>query len=257
MIENQWTYKIGQIEKYTDRVWQVGFYEKNDMTFVGVFDHLLKDDQHTVGLEDSGGFSDGSMEQIMLETVNVLVGHDCFIYGYVLPEQTDFWLRKPESVSLAIWLLSSRKKKFSMVVAKQTADDGIDLLASPDSKWFITVKFGKRTDLLSKYFARLGCNPDEKPDILYLSSKDIDSELKNSTQKKILGSIPLGNFSRLNTHEWDEWEKLTTAFHGILWAIDGHVYFVTKHDNKEELMEKIYHVAHKFGLRVASNHVLS
>lgn len=256
MIENQWTHKIGQIEKYTDSVWQVGFYERNGITFVGVFDHLLKDDQHTVGLDEGGGFSDEIKQQIMLETVDVLIGHDHLIYGYVLLEQTDFWLRRPESVSLATWLLSLRKKKFSMVVAKQTFDDDIRLLAPPDSQWFITVKFDKRTDLLNKYFARLGCNPDQKPDILYVSSENIDSQLENCTKKNLLRQVSLKNFSKLNVFEWKELEKLITAFHGILWAIDGHIYFATKHGNKENLIKKIQSVADKFGLKVTSNHVL-
>ena len=256
IINNQWTSNKGQCHKYNDLVWQVGYYEKDNIKFLGIFNHLLLTDQQTVGFEESGQISDKISEKILIESTKVLVGDEKNIYGHLLLNGKSFLRKRPENISLVRWLLSSRKNKFFTVAKNQAFNDGIEVLSSPDSQWFVAIKLERRVELLNKYFERLGRNPDQEPDILCMSLKNADKEFLDFVQTKFIKSISQKKFSEINSEDFKQWNNLLTIFPEILWAIDGHLFFATQQSSKEELYNKVQQVADKYQLKIVNNHML-
>jgi len=256
MINNQWTSNKGQCHKYNDLVWQVGYYEKDNIKFLGIFNHILLTDQQTVGFEESGQISDKITEKIMIDSAKALVGVEKNIYGHLLLNGKSFIRKRPENISLVRWLVSSRKNKFYAVVNNQVFRDGVEVLSAPDSQWFVTIKLGKQVELLNKYFERLGRNPDQEPDILCMTSKNANKEFLEFVQTKFIKSLSKKKFSEFSSEDFWQFNEILKIFPEILWAIDGHIFFATQQSNKEELFNKVQKVADNYQLKIVHNHVL-
>lgn len=256
IINNHWTFQDGQSQNYSNPIWQIGYYEKDDIKFLGIFNHLLLNDQQTVGFEESGKISDRLAEKIMIESAKALVGSENNIYGHLLLDGKSFIRKKPENISLIRWLISTRKNKFFVIVNNQAFRDGIEILSSLDSQWFVAVNLGKQFELLNTYFERFGCNPDQEPDILCMSLKNADKKFLDFVQTKFIKSMSQKKFSEFNSEDFRQWNEILKIFPAILWAIDGHIFFATQQSSKEELYNKIQQVADRYQLTIAKNQVL-
>lgn len=256
IIKNHWTFQDRQCQNYSNPLWQIGYYEKNGTKFLGIFNHLLLADQQTVGFEESGQISDKISEKIIIESAKALVGSENNIYGHLLLNGKSFMRKKPENISLIRWLISTRKNKFVAVVNNQAFRDGVEILSSLDSQWFVAVKLGKQVELLNTYFERLGCNPDQEPDILCMSLKNADKEFLDFVQTKFIKSMSQKKFSEFNSEDFRQWNEILKIFPEILWAIDGHIFFATQQSSKEELYNKIQQVADRYQLKIVQNQLL-
>lgn len=264
-IENQWTYlKLGSKEE-NEKAWQVGFFEEKGLTIVGCFDHILINNQETTGLtEGDGPLEQDSFEddRLLTDAIKALIPDDTYIYSVILPHSIKTDLAngnfiRPPGFSLVKWIFAPRYKKWKIICWEKIVKDGVHVISFLDEDFgCILLGFDKEKKWIDSYFQRFGDEPDAIPDLLYLSYKPFDAD---SLKKEINLSFLYDNLYYQRCENFSrryEFENLMHNFWGVLWSLDGHIYFASHNSSRDEMVHNLDAIAQKYDLTIAKDHIL-
>lgn len=253
-INNQWTHLDENSTAHNNNVWQVGIYEVEGITFAGIFDHLLVDDEHTLGLEEGLHMEFEKVSNLMIEVAKNLIPENSYIYADLIVRLSNNENQRPSHISTLRWLVSSPKKKFEETLRQNLSEDNIEVLNSLDNSGYITLGLSHNKGLLNKYYTRLGSDPDESPDILLLAAGEVNVD--KIADAAFVREMGRKSISRLTKEDLHKWHEILSVFSGILFAVDGHIYFATRQKSKEEVLSSIESISKQNGLIISKNHIL-
>ena len=118
-------------------------------------------------------------------------------------------------------------------------------------RYFQWLGFRANQPLLRDYFWRLGRMPDNVPDMLFIPEDGSEPDFEQYSLYRAL----LGRFHDLRVGEIDigETRSMFGKMRGIVYAIDGHIYYTTTRESLEELESRAAELAGRFGLRISKD----
>ncbi|TET34997.1 MAG: hypothetical protein E3J72_12745 [Planctomycetota bacterium] len=231
--------------------WEVAFAEWEGFRTVAFFDHLILDEEKWTDLQEDDAFIETGpegVENLLHEIVSSLVPEfgRMVIFTLIAAE----WpLAKPDDVSRLSWIFSRPRTKMKLVLERRYRELGFqhEFVA----RYFVWLSFRKNPAHLKNYLWRLGRMPNDLPDMAFIPIEQGEVDFNGYAKYRAL----LGRFHDLRVEEIDinETRRMFDGMHGVIYALDGHIYYTTTRESMDELKARAREFAKRYNLTLAED----
>jgi hypothetical protein len=231
--------------------WEVGFAEWEGFRTAAFFDHLMVDDEKWTDLQEDDAFTETGpegVEDLLHEIVSSLVPEFGRMVVFTLIA-AEWPLQKPDDVSRPRWIFSRPRTKMRWVLERRYRDLGFqhEFVA----RYFVWLSFRKNPAHLKNFLWRLGRMPNDLPDMAFIPIEQGEVDFNEYAMCRAL----LGRFHDLRVEEIDiaETRKMFDRMHGVIYALDGHIYYTTTRESMDALKTRAKKLAERYKLTLAED----